>query len=119
MESRRGEWNDAHSDSKLTPVVLLVRALGKVLRDFPDFNASIGDDGATLVLKDYVHVGVAVDTPSGLLVPVLRDVDKRAFADIVAELAALAEKARTKGLRSEEHTAVQSLMRISYAVFCL
>src|SRR3546814_8502103 len=46
MESRRGEWNEAHSESKLTPVVLLVRALGKVLRDFPDFNASIGDDGA-------------------------------------------------------------------------
>src|SRR3546814_13572701 len=63
---------------------------------------SIGEDCATLDHKDYVHVGVAVDTPSGLLVPVLRDVDKRAFADIVAELAALAEKARTKGLSIEE-----------------
>src|SRR3546814_17144215 len=78
MESRRGEWNDAHSDSKLTPVVLLVRALGKVLRDFPDFNASLGDAGATMVLNDSVHVGVAVDPPSGPLVPVLRHVARSA-----------------------------------------
>ncbi|MEJ7926214.1 2-oxo acid dehydrogenase subunit E2 [Sphingobium sp. AN641] len=101
-ESRRAAWNGENPDAKVTPVALLVRALATVLRDFPQFNASLGDDGQTVILKKYVHIGVAVDTPGGLLVPVIRDVDRMSLADIARAVSAIAEKARTKGLSMAE-----------------
>lgn len=103
-EARRAAWNAANPEAKVTPVALLVRALRTVLADFPQFNASLGGDGQSIILKKYVSIGVAVDTPGGLLVPVLRDVDKKSLAEIAKAVSALAEKARTKGLSMAEMT---------------
>lgn len=101
-EARRASWNSENPQSKVTPVALLVRALAMALHDFPQFNASLGEDGQSVILKKYVHIGVAVDTPGGLLVPVIRDVDKMGLADIADAVSAIAEKARTKGLSMAE-----------------
>src|SRR3546814_11342231 len=68
------------------------------MAEFPHFNASLSDDGKTLVLKKYCHIGIAVDGPLGLLVPVLRDADRTDVATLSAELAALSAQAREKGL---------------------
>lgn len=101
-EDRRALWNSQHPEAKVTPVALLVRALALVLKDFPNFNASLSSDGQSIVLKRYVNIGVAVDSPGGLLVPVLRGVDQMALPEIAQSLAAVAEKARTKGLSMPE-----------------
>lgn len=103
-ETRRAVWNSEHPGSKITPVALLVRALARVLPDFPQFNASLGNDGQSIILKKYVNIGVAVDTPGGLLVPVLRGVDQMNLTDIAGAISAIAEKARTKGLSMAEMT---------------
>lgn len=97
MEQRRLAHNST-GGAKLTPVPLLVKAMASALRTFPQFNASLDGSRETLILKDYVHIGVAVDTPGGLLVPVIRDCDAKSVAEIAVELAAMSEKARTKGL---------------------
>jgi pyruvate dehydrogenase E2 component (dihydrolipoamide acetyltransferase) len=101
-EARRAAWNREHPGTKATPVALLVRALASALAGFPQFNASFSGDGQSLVLKKYFNIGVAVDTPNGLLVPVIRGVDRLSLAEIVTILGALAEKARTKGLSMAE-----------------
>jgi pyruvate dehydrogenase E2 component (dihydrolipoamide acetyltransferase) len=93
---------NAVATAKVTPVVLLAKALALVLRDFPQFNSSLSPDGGSLIVKKFINIGIAVDTPAGLLVPVLRDCDTKPLALIAAELAALAEKARTKGLSMME-----------------
>jgi pyruvate dehydrogenase E2 component (dihydrolipoamide acetyltransferase) len=102
MEERRAAWNSDHPDTKVTPVVLMVRALGRTLVDFPLFNASFSGDGQSLVIKKYINIGVAVDTPNGLLVPVIRDVDRIGLVELASSLTTLAEKARTKGLSLAE-----------------
>lgn len=102
MEARRTSWNRDHPNRKVTPVALMVRALAVVLADFPQFNASFSGDGQSLIIKKYVNIGVAVDTPNGLLVPVIRGVDRMTLVEIVASLGALAQKARTKGLSLAE-----------------
>lgn len=81
---------------KLTPLVFIMKAVVAGLKAFPHFNASL--DGENLVLKNYYHVGVAVDTPNGLVVPVIRDVDKKGLMDLAKELSAVSEKARNKQL---------------------
>ena len=101
MEARRSAHNDL-GGAKLTAVPLLVKAMADGLKAFAQFNASIDAAQGNLVLKDYVHIGVAVDTPGGLLVPVIRDCDGKSVAQIAAELAAVSEKARTKGLSMAE-----------------
>lgn len=102
LEERRKAWNVENPSAKLTPLALVLKALVPVLRTYPQFNASLTADGTALVLKKYIHLGVAVDTPSGLLVPVLRNVPEKSLADLSNELAAVAEKARTKGLSLPE-----------------
>jgi pyruvate dehydrogenase E2 component (dihydrolipoamide acetyltransferase) len=97
-EEDRAAWNSSHPEGRLTPVILLVRAIASVLSDFPTFNASLSADGNSLVLKKYVNIGVAIDTPKGLVVAVLRDAAHRPIGELAAELAQLAEKARSKGL---------------------
>lgn len=92
----------ADGGPKLTPVPLLVKALSDALLAFPQFNASLDPASGELVFKKYVNIGVAVDTPGGLLVPVIRDCDKKSAAEIAGEIAALSEKARTKGLSMAE-----------------
>lgn len=79
---------------KLTMLAFLMKAAANALREFPDFNASLEPDGQTLVLKQYVHIGFAADTPGGLVVPVVRDCDRKGVLQIAEETASLAAKAR-------------------------
>ncbi|TBR08293.1 MAG: dihydrolipoyllysine-residue acetyltransferase [Rugosibacter sp.] len=80
------------SGVKLTMLAFLIKAVVSALKKFPDFNASL--EGDNLVLKQYFHIGFAADTPNGLMVPVLRDADKKGLADIAREMGELAQKAR-------------------------
>jgi len=88
--------------AKLTALAFHVKALARCLRAFPRFNASLTPDGETLVLKDYVHVGIAVDTPHGLMVPVIRDADRKGLWRIGAEIADLAGRAQTRKIGPDE-----------------
>ncbi|RUR27596.1 pyruvate dehydrogenase complex dihydrolipoyllysine-residue acetyltransferase [Vreelandella nanhaiensis] len=90
--------------AKLTPLPFLVKACAFALRKFPQFNVSLKGDGETLVWKNYVHIGIAVDTPDGLMVPVLRNADKKSLIEIAKEMAELGKKAQTKKLKREEMT---------------
>lgn len=100
-EARRVAFN-AERSTKVTMVALAIKALANTLVSFPAFNASLAADGQSLILKKYVNVGVAVDTPNGLLVPVIRDCDLKDVAQLAGELTSLAEKARSKGLSIDE-----------------
>jgi pyruvate dehydrogenase E2 component (dihydrolipoamide acetyltransferase) len=102
FEQRRKAWNSAHPDRKRTLLPLLVKAAVAALQRYPQFNSSLSADGATLFAKQYYHVGFAVDVPGGLLVPVLRDCDKKGIDEIAGEIAAISEKARGKGLAMSE-----------------
>jgi pyruvate dehydrogenase E2 component (dihydrolipoamide acetyltransferase) len=79
---------------KLTPLVFIIKAVVSALRKFPNFNASLDSAGEQLILKKYFHIGVAVDTPNGLVVPVIRDADKKGIFDLAKELEAISAKAR-------------------------
>jgi pyruvate dehydrogenase E2 component (dihydrolipoamide acetyltransferase) len=79
---------------RLTPLVFLMKAVVASLKAFPNFNASLEGSGDRLILKKYFHIGVAVDTPNGLVVPVIRDVEAKGLYDLAGELAATAERAR-------------------------
>lgn len=83
---------------KLTPLVFIMKGVVAALKAFPNFNASLDASGENLIVKQYYHLGVAVDTPDGLVVPVIRDVDKKSLVDLAKELAAVSEKARNKQL---------------------
>ena len=83
---------------KLTVLPLLLKACAHLLRELPDFNSSLAPSGKALIRKKYVHVGFAVDTPDGLMVPVIRNVDQKSLLQLAGEAAELAEKARTKKL---------------------
>ena len=72
------------------------------MQEFPQFNASLDASGNNLILKKYFHIGVAVETPNGLVVPVIRDADQKGLLDIAREIAELSLKARTKGLSPAE-----------------
>lgn len=102
LEQRRRQWNADHPGVKLTPLVPLIAATVKAIDRYPLFATSLSADGKTLTFKDYRHIGVAVDTPNGLLVPVLRDCGTKSATAIADELAAISEKARTKGLSMAE-----------------
>jgi pyruvate dehydrogenase E2 component (dihydrolipoamide acetyltransferase) len=102
FERRRKAWNAAHPDDKRTLLPALVKANVAALQLYPKFNVSLSADGATLFQKGYFHIGIAVDVPSGLLVPVIRDCDKKSIGEIAKEIAAISEKARTKGLSVAE-----------------
>ncbi|MBK8306434.1 MAG: 2-oxo acid dehydrogenase subunit E2 [Gammaproteobacteria bacterium] len=86
-------------NNKLTPLAFLLVAVARALREHPRFNASLHPDGAQLVFKQYVHVGIAVDTPQGLAVPVIRDVNTKSMWELAAEARELAEKARNRKLK--------------------
>ena len=88
--------------TKLTPLPFLLKACALALRENPRFNASLHADGAHLVVKKYFHIGMAVDTPHGLLVPVIRDVLEKSLWDLAAESADLAARARTRKLKPME-----------------
>ncbi|NAO94858.1 dihydrolipoyllysine-residue acetyltransferase [Halomonas sp. MG34] len=90
--------------AKLTPLPFMVKACAFALRKFPQFNVSLKGDGETLVWKNYVHIGIAVDTPDGLMVPVVRNADNKSLIEIAKEMAELGKKAQTKKLKRDEMT---------------
>jgi pyruvate dehydrogenase E2 component (dihydrolipoamide acetyltransferase) len=87
---------------KLTPLAFILRACSQALHEFPLVNSSLDSSGQNLVLKKYVHLGFAADTPNGLVVPVIRDADKKDVYELARELAALSEKARAGKLSAAE-----------------
>ena len=87
---------------KLTPLVFLMKAMVASLKAFPRFNASLEADGENLVLKKYFNIGVAVDTPDGLIVPVIRDCDRKGIMELAAELAVTSVKAREGKLKPQD-----------------
>ncbi|NOU51537.1 pyruvate dehydrogenase complex dihydrolipoyllysine-residue acetyltransferase [Pseudoalteromonas sp. JBTF-M23] len=87
---------------KITPLVFVMKAAAKALEDFPTFNSSLSEDGESLVLKKYVHIGIAVDTPNGLVVPVVRDVNKKGIIELSRELMEISAKARDGKLTSSD-----------------
>ncbi len=86
---------------KLTLIAFLLDACAHALREFPQVNASLDPDGEHLILKRYIHIGVAVETPDGLMVPVVRDVDKKGVFELAGEVAELAEQTRTRKLKPD------------------
>ena len=88
----------AEQGIRLTPLVFIMKALVAALREFPAFNSSLDPSGENLILKQYFHIGVAVDTPNGLVVPVIRDVEEKGIFDIAKELGDISKKARETGL---------------------
>ena len=87
---------------KLTPLVFIMKAVVAALKEFPQFNASLDASGNHLIMKKYFHIGVAVDTPNGLVVPVVRDVDRKGMFDLAKELAEISKKARDKKLKPQD-----------------
>ena len=102
LEAFRKEVNAAHAADgvKVTMVSLLLNACAAALRAYPEINASL--EGDTLILKGYHHLGFAVDTPEGLVVPVIRDVDRKGLLDIARELTELSGRAREGALQGED-----------------
>ena len=92
----------AKQNIKITPLVFLLKAVVKALQQYPDFNASLDASGENLVYKNYFHIGVAVDTPDGLMVPVLRDVDKKGLVQLAKELGEISAKAREKKITAAD-----------------
>lgn len=89
-------------DNKLTPLPFLLMAAARALREHPRLNASLHPDGAHLVMKKYVHIGIAVDTPQGLVVPVIRDAARKSLWELAAEARELAGRARERKLRMKD-----------------
>jgi pyruvate dehydrogenase E2 component (dihydrolipoamide acetyltransferase) len=89
---------------KLTPLAFLIKAAVSALKAYPKFNASIDAGGTNIVLKKYFNIGVAVDTPNGLLVPVIRNADRKNLAQIAAEIVEVSRQARAKGLPMDRMT---------------
>ncbi|KLV06237.1 pyruvate dehydrogenase [Photobacterium aquae] len=106
LEAFRKEQNaiEAKKDTgmKITPLVFIMKAVAKSLEAFPAFNSSLSEDGESLILKKYVNVGIAVDTPNGLVVPVFKDVNKKGIYELSAELAEVSKKARAGKLTAAD-----------------
>jgi len=104
VEALRREWKaEAQAKGvKLTALAFHAKALARTLRAFPKFNASLSTDGKTLILKDFVHLGIAVDTAHGLMVPVIRDADHKGLWQIAGEIADLASRAQDRKIRANE-----------------
>ena len=89
-------------DVKITPVVFIMKAVAKALEAYPRFNSSITEDAQRLILKKYINIGVAVDTPNGLVVPVFKDVNKKGIIELSRELAEVSKKARDGKLTASD-----------------
>lgn len=87
---------------KLTPLIFIMKAVVGALQAAPTFNASLDERGENLILKNYFHIGIAVDTPEGLVVPVIRDVDQKSLSQLAQELAEISGKARNKKLTAQD-----------------
>ncbi|ADW75293.1 pyruvate dehydrogenase complex dihydrolipoamide acetyltransferase [Rahnella aceris] len=106
LEAFRKQQNDEAAkrklDVKFTPVVFIMKAVAAALEQMPRFNSSLSEDGQKLTLKKYINIGVAVDTPNGLVVPVFKDVNKKGIAELSRELMAISKKARDGKLTAGE-----------------
>ncbi|EGU35088.1 dihydrolipoamide acetyltransferase [Vibrio ichthyoenteri ATCC 700023] len=106
LEAFRKEQNaiEAKNDTgmKITPLVFIMKAVAKALEAFPAFNSSLSDDGESIILKKYVNVGIAVDTPNGLVVPVFKDVNKKGIYELSEELMVVSKKARSGKLTAAD-----------------
>jgi len=104
METFRKELKAKHKEGepKVTGLAFQMKALVQTLKAFPKLNSSLSSDGQALFLKKYFHIGIAVDTPNGLVVPVFRDVDKKGIAELAEEMADMSSRAREKKLKPDE-----------------
>lgn len=106
LEAFRKQQNDIAAKQqlgiKITPLVFMMKAAAKTLQQFPVFNSSLSPDGESLIQKKYFHIGIAVDTPNGLMVPVVRDVDKKGIHELSKELAEISVKAREGKLKATD-----------------
>ena len=104
LEDFRKELKDeaAKQGVRITLLAFIMKALAANLKQFPTFNSSLTPDGECLILKKYFHIGVAVDTPNGLVVPVIRDVDKKSVYDLAHDLGEMSVKARDGKLKSQD-----------------
>ncbi|MBV0911825.1 2-oxo acid dehydrogenase subunit E2 [Anianabacter salinae] len=104
IEALRKLWKPEAQERgvKLTALAFHVAALARALRRFPRFNASLSADGESLILKDYVHIGIAVDTEHGLMVPVIRDAGRKGLWQIATEIADLATRAQARKIGPDE-----------------
>jgi pyruvate dehydrogenase E2 component (dihydrolipoamide acetyltransferase) len=103
-EAARKKFMDHRKDQpgKVTMTVLAAKAVTKALKEFPNFNASIDMNGQELILKQYVNIGVAVDSENGLMVPVLKQADQKSLVALAVEIGQLAEKVRSRKIQLEE-----------------
>src|SRR3546814_18702432 len=102
MDAFRKRLGEEQKEVKITPLVFLIKAVVAALQQYPAFNASL--DGEELVLKKYFHIGIAVDTPDGLVVPVIRNADQKGLLALYKELAEISAKAREKKLGPADMT---------------
>ena len=104
LEAFRKKSNQEYADKgvKFTMVSFLMKAVVAALKEFPRFNSSLDASGDALILKKYYHIGIAVATPDGLVVPVIRDVDKKSLTELATELREVSQKARDKKLKPSE-----------------
>lgn len=106
LEAFRKEQNATlakqKSDLKITPLVFIMKAAASALAAYPQFSSSLSLDGESLIMKKYIHIGIAVDTPNGLVVPVVRDVDKKGVNEISRELMEISKKARDGKLTAKD-----------------
>ncbi|MFM1693370.1 pyruvate dehydrogenase complex dihydrolipoyllysine-residue acetyltransferase [Aeromonas salmonicida] len=106
LEAFRKEQNamleKQKSDVKITPLVFILKAAAKALEAHPRFCSALSEDGSKLIMKKYIHIGVAVDTPGGLVVPVVRDVNKKGIYELSRDLAEISKKARAGKLTAAD-----------------
>ncbi len=104
LEAFRKEQKElaARQELRLTFMPFLMKAVAHALREMPEFNSSLSPDGESLILKRYLHIGVAVDTPNGLVVPVIRDVDQKGVFDLARDLGEISQKARDGKLAPDD-----------------
>jgi pyruvate dehydrogenase E2 component (dihydrolipoamide acetyltransferase) len=105
LEDFRKELNTANVKSggpKISPLIFIIKAAVQALKEFPDFNSSLGADGATLIRKKYYNIGIAVDTPGGLMVPVVKNADRKGVLELAEDLGDLSSRAREGKLKADE-----------------
>jgi pyruvate dehydrogenase E2 component (dihydrolipoamide acetyltransferase) len=106
LEAFRKQENELQAKQKngikITPLVFIMKAAAKALQAYPVFNSSLAEDGDSLIMKKYIHIGIAVDTPNGLVVPVIRDVDKKGIYQLSEELSEISAKARDGKLKATD-----------------
>jgi pyruvate dehydrogenase E2 component (dihydrolipoamide acetyltransferase) len=103
LDSYRRQYVKSNPNKpKITMTAIMIKAIVSALKEFPSFNSSIDTDAGEIILKTYYHIGVAVDTPNGLVVPVIRDCDQKNVLRVAADLTDLATRARDRKLKIEE-----------------